>query len=102
VGRADIVVAVNVSGNLGVESDSRAPSVFQTIIVASQILMNSISSRMIEDNPPDVLIAPAVHQYLALDLFNASRIFAAGDACRAALRDGLLQAAERLENQRLD
>lgn len=101
-GRADIVVAVNVSGNLGVESETRAPSAFQTIIVASQILMNSISARMIADSPPDVLIAPAVHQYLALDLFKTSRIFAAGDACRDELRDGLLRAAERLENQRLD
>jgi NTE family protein len=101
-GKADIIVAVNVSGNSGPESDLRAPSPFQTIIVASQILMNSISSRMIEENPPDVLIAPAVHQYLALDLFKTSRIFEAGDACRDALREQLLQAAERLENQRLD
>jgi len=101
-GRADIIVAVNVSGNMGVENLTSAPSAFQTMIVASQILMNSISSRMIEENPPDILIAPAVHQYLALDLFKTSRIFAAGDACRDGLREQLLQAAERLENQRLD
>ncbi|PPD46499.1 MAG: patatin [Methylocystis sp.] len=100
-GRADIVVAVNVSGNSGVESDARAPSPIQTMIVATQILMNTISARMIEESPPDVLIAPAVHQYLALDLFKTSRIFMAGDACRDALRKGLLQAAERLEAQRL-
>jgi NTE family protein len=101
-GTADIIVAVNVSGNSGAESETRAPSPFQTIIVASQILMNSISSRMIEENPPDVLLAPGVHQYLALDLFKTSRIFAAGDACRDVLRDGLLKAAERRESQRLD
>ena len=102
VGRADIVVAVNVSGNSGPENLTRAPSPFQTMIVASQILMNSISSRMIEENPPDVLLAPAVHQYLALDLFKAERIFAAGDACRDALRAGLLKAARRFEAQRRD
>jgi NTE family protein len=101
-GRADIVVAVNVSGNFGPDTEVRAPSAFQTIIVASQIMMNAISARMIEDSPPDVLIAPAVHQYLALDLFKTARIFEAGDACRDALRDSLLKAAERLENQRLD
>lgn len=99
IGKADIVVAVNVSGNSGVE-DMRAPSPLQTMIVATQILMSAISARMIEDNPPDVLIAPDVHQYLALDLFKTKRIFAAGDACRDALREGLLRAAERLETQR--
>jgi NTE family protein len=101
-GRADIVVAVNVAGNMGPDTEIRAPSAFQTIIVASQIMMNAISARMIEESPPDVLVAPAVHQYLALDLFKTARIFEAGDACRQSLRDGLLRAAERLENQRRD
>ncbi|GLI91068.1 patatin-like phospholipase family protein [Methylocystis echinoides] len=101
-GKADIIVAVNVSGNSGAEAETRAPTAFQTMIVATQILMSSISARMIEDNPPDVLIAPAVHQYLALDIFKASRIFEAGDSCAALLRDGLLRAAGRLEAQRRD
>jgi NTE family protein len=101
IGQADIVVAVNVSGNSGVE-DNRAPTAFQTMIVATQILMSAISARKIEDNPPDVLIAPGVHQYLALDLSKAGRIFAAGDACGELLREGLLRAAERLETQRRD
>lgn len=100
-GRADIIVAVNVSGNSGVE-ETRAPTALQTVIVATQMLMGAITARMIEDNPPDVLIAPRVHQYLALDLFKAERIFAAGDACRDELRDGLLRAAELLEVQRRD
>jgi NTE family protein len=101
-GKADIIVAVNVSGNSGAESDTRAPTAFQTMIVATQILMSSLSARMLEENPPDVLIAPAVHQYLALDVFKASRIFEAGDTCRELLREGLLRAAGRLEAQRLD
>ena len=63
-------------------------------------MMNAISSRMIAERPPDVLIRPEVHQYLALDLFKASRIFAAGDACRDTLRQGLAQAALRLEAHR--
>lgn len=100
VGRADIVVAVDVSGNLGVDAGDRPPSPFETIIVASQIMMNAISSRMIAQNPPDVLVSPAVHQFLALDLSKTSRIFAAGDACRDALLDGLARAAARLDGQR--
>ncbi len=95
-GKADIIVAVNVSGNFGDESETRAPTAFQTMMVATQILTNSVSARMIEQNPPDVLIAPAVHQYLALDLFKAERIFSAGDACRDTLREGLARAAARL------
>jgi len=99
-GLADIVVAVDVSGNFGVETGKGAPSAFETMIVASQIMMNAISSRMIAERPPDVLIRPEVHQYLALDLFKAARIFAAGDACREALRNGLAQAALRLDAHR--
>lgn len=97
LGRADIIVAVNVSGNAGVEKEGGPPSPFETMIVASQIMMSAISSRMIAENPPDVLISPAVHQYLALDLFKAARIFDAGDACRAELREGLARAVARLE-----
>ncbi|MGJ0508069.1 MAG: patatin-like phospholipase family protein [Methylocystis sp.] len=101
-GKADIIIAVNVSGNSGAESETRAPTAFQTMIVATQILMNSLSARMLEDDPPDVLVVPAVHQYLALDVFKASRIFDAGDSCRDLLREGLLRAAARRETQRLD
>lgn len=97
VGRADIIVAVNVSGNAGVEKEGGPPSPFETIIVASQIMMNAISARMIAESPPDVLISPAVHQYLALDLFKAARIFDAGDACRDELREGLTRAVARLD-----
>lgn len=96
-GKADIIVAVDVSGNTGSEGKSGAPSAIQTIIVASQIMMSAITARMIADDPPEVLIRPKVHQYLALDLFKAERIFAAGDACKAELREGLKKAAARLE-----
>jgi NTE family protein len=99
-GRADIVLAVDVSGASSERARNRPPSPIETIIVASQIMMNAISERMIEESPPDVLISPAVNQYLALDLFKAKRIFAAGDACRAQVIEGLQSAAERLERQR--
>ncbi len=99
-GRADIVLAVDVSGASSGRARNRPPSPIETIIVASQIMMNAISERMIEESPPDVLISPAVNQYLALDLFKAKRIFAAGDACRAQVIEGLQSAAARLERQR--
>ncbi|WP_159728444.1 patatin-like phospholipase family protein [Methylosinus sp. Ce-a6] len=100
VGRADIVLAVDVSGSTSRRARNRPPSPLETIIVASQIMMNAISERMIQESPPDVLIAPAVNQYLALDLFKAKRIFEAGDACRARVIEGLQSAAARLERQR--
>ena len=99
-GRADIVLAVDVSGTSSGRARNRPPSPIETIIVASQIMMNAISERMIEENPPDVLISPAVNQYLALDLFKAKRIFEAADACRARVFEGLQTAAARLELQR--
>ncbi|MBU3890505.1 patatin-like phospholipase family protein [Methylosinus sporium] len=99
-GRADIVLAVDVSGAASGRPRNRPPSPIETIVVASQIMMNAISERMIEESPPDVLISPAVNQYLALDLFKAKRIFEAGDACRAQVIEGLQSAAARLSLQR--
>jgi NTE family protein len=99
-GRADIVVAVDVSGSTSVKPLGRPPSPLETIIVASQIMMNAISERMLEERPPDVLVTPAVSQYLALDLFKTRQIFAAGDACRDQVIEGLQKAAARLELQR--
>ncbi|PWB79814.1 MAG: patatin [Methylocystaceae bacterium] len=99
-GLADIVVAVDVSGSTGAKERERPPSPLETIVVASQIMMNAISERMLEERPPDVLVSPAVNQYLALDLFKAKHIFAAGDACRDQVIDGLRTAAARLELQR--
>jgi NTE family protein len=96
-GLADIVLAVDVSGTMGLDEHKGPPSPWKTIIVASQIMMNAITARMIEERPPDVLVSPAVNKYLALDLFKAPRIFAAGDACRAELIAGLDRAAARLE-----
>lgn len=99
-GLADIIVAVDVSGSTGANERERPPSPLETIIVASQIMMNAISERMLEEQPPDVLVSPAVNQYLALDVFKAKRIFAAGDACREQVAEGLEKAAARLELQR--
>jgi NTE family protein len=101
VGRADIIVAVDVSGSSNGRERGRPPSPFETIIVASQIMMNAISARMLAEQPPDVLVSPAVRQYLALDLFKAKHIFAAGDACREEVALGLRRAAARLQLQRL-
>lgn len=99
-GHADIVLAVDVSGSSIGRERGRPPSPFEAIIVASQIMMNAISERMIAEQPPDVLVTPAVNQYLALDVFKAKRIFAAGDACREQVAEGLQRAAARLERQR--
>jgi NTE family protein len=99
-GQADIVIAVDVSGTMGVDERKGHPSRLETITVASQIMMNAITTRMLEERPPEVLVSPAVNKYFALDLFKSPRIFAAGDACRGELIAGLERAALRLENQR--
>ncbi|HEY8261321.1 MAG TPA: patatin-like phospholipase family protein [Methylosinus sp.] len=100
-GKADIILAVDVSGSSNGRERGRPPSPFETIIVASQIMMNAITARMIAEQPPDVLVSPAVTQYLALDLFKAKHIFAAGDACRDEVAEGLRKAAAGLARPRL-
>lgn len=100
-GLADIVVAVDLSGAaMGKPHRKGPPSPAETFVVASQIMTNNVTARMLKDAPPDVLISPAVQHFLAIDLFKSSRIFSAGDACREQLIVRLDQAAARILDQR--
>jgi NTE family protein len=101
LGLADIVVAVDLSGSVVVKPHHKGPpSPGETLVVASQMMVNALTARMLKERAPEVLVTPPVKQFLASDIFRSSRIFAAGDACRDELIARLDMAAARILNQR--
>lgn len=98
-GLADIVVAVDLGGAVPAKTSRKAPpSPAETLVIASQMIVNNLTARMARDDPPDVHIAPAVHHFMGTDIFKSRRIFEAGDACReefAALLEAAFAAARR-------
>lgn len=98
-GRADIVLAVDVSGASQPKERGRAPSPVETMVAATQIMMSAIGERMLRERPPNILIQPPVGRFRVLDAFKAKRIFAAGDSCREQVIESL-EAAARVFAQR--
>jgi NTE family protein len=101
-GLADIIVAVDLAGVVSVKPGRKGPpSPGETLVVASQMMVNGVTARMLRDHPPDVHIAPAVNHFMATDIFKYSRILAAGDACRDEFIARFDAAAARVRRQRL-
>jgi NTE family protein len=89
-GKADIVVAVDVTGAPAAE-DARAPDAFSTLFAAAQIMQGAIVAAKLAVHPPDILLKPAVQSFGALDFFKARRIFEAAEPVKAELKRELTE-----------
>ncbi len=92
-GKADIVVAIDVTGAPSSE-DVRAPSAFSTLFAAAQIMQAAITKAKTATHPPDLLLRPDIQSFGVLDFFKAARILAAAAPAKARLKEEL---AARLE-----
>ena len=100
-GMADIIVAVDLSGSAVRKQHRKGPpSPGETLVVASQMMVNDLTARMLSERKPDVLVRPPVKQFLASSIFKSSRILAAGDACRDELIAQLDFVAAQIMSQR--
>lgn len=91
----DLVIAVDTGGGQGIANvaDRRAPDPVEAMVGASQILMGRLVQRMIERQPPGLLIRPPVEAFGGLEFARAREIMAAGDTIKDAVKR---QVAERL------
>jgi NTE family protein len=87
-GPGRFVVAIDVGGAAFV-SDPRVPEPLEAMIGASQILMSSIVQRMVERQPPDLLIRPPVERVSALDFFKAREVLAACEPVKDEIKRAL-------------
>ena len=89
-----IVMAVDTSAPATV-SDSRIPEPLEAMVGVSQILTRSIVQRMIERQPPDILIRAGVDGIGGLDFFKAQAILDASEPVKDEVKRALAQAFEQ-------
>jgi NTE family protein len=86
-----IVMAIDTSTPATV-SDSRIPGPLEALVGVSQILSRALVQRMIERQPPDILIRAGVDGIGGLDFFKAKAILDASDGVKEEVKRKLAQA----------
>ncbi|MBV1708198.1 MAG: patatin-like phospholipase family protein [Hyphomicrobiales bacterium] len=89
-GKADIIIAVDVTGG-PVEDSTRRPTAFQLMFGAAQIMAGSITAQMLKARAPDILLKPPVEGFRVLDFFKAAQIIEAAAPIVTAMRHELEQ-----------
>jgi NTE family protein len=89
-----LVMAVDASAPAS-ESETRVPSPLEAMVGGSQILMRSVVQRMIERQPPDILIRAGAEGFGGLDFFRAKAIFASAEPVKDEVKRRVSQALER-------
>lgn len=96
----DLVVAVDVVGGPKPEGENGGgsldapPSQMDSIFGAMQIGMQTITRKLLELRPPDVLIIPPIAEFQVLDFLKAPEILAASDAQRDTIKRHISEAVE--------
>lgn len=89
--RADLVVAVDVTGAPQRRADGTTPRAVELISGATQILFRAVVAEKVQRVPPDVMVRPEVGSFGTLDYFRASDIFAAAEPAKHELKNALRQ-----------
>jgi NTE family protein len=91
--RADITVAVDVTGDPQRRPGVKVPGPFEAMTGAAQLLFHSITREKLKSVAPDILVRPAVGAYGAFDYFKFAEIMQASQAAKDDLKRRL---SERL------
>ena len=89
--RADLTVAVDVTGDTKRRPGTRVPRTLEAITGATQILFHSITREKLKSAAPDIFIRPEVGAFGALDYFKVREIFRAAEPAKEALKTSLSQ-----------
>lgn len=94
-GAGRIVIACDVApGPVGGVTRG-SPSPFEAMFGAAQIMQNAITAKMLQTQPPDILLRPRVETFRALDFFRFGQILRAAETMREDIRRGLEAALAR-------
>lgn len=94
MGRADITVAVDVTGDPQRRPGTRVPRTVEAVTGATQLLFHSITREKLKSIAPDIFVRPKVGAFAALDYFRIGEIL---DAAQGAKDDLKRQLGARLE-----
>lgn len=87
-GRADLVVAVDISG---APTDERRdiPNPWECLLATVLVMGNAITAEKIKHGAPDLVVRPRVGAFRALDFLQASAILRAAEPVKAELKEKL-------------
>lgn len=94
LGPGRLVLAVDTSAAATV-SDSRVPEPLEAMVGVSQILTRALVQRMIERQPPDILIRAGGEGFGGLDFFRWQAILEAAEPAKEEVKRRLSEALER-------
>jgi NTE family protein len=97
--RADITVAIDVTGTDRKRTPGKLPNSFEVSIGGAQITLASIVKEKLKNGGPDVLIRPAVNQFAAMDFLKVKEILDESEPAKEELKRKLSDAMERLLRQ---
>jgi NTE family protein len=87
-GKADIVVAVDISGEPS-EERRDIPSPWECLVSTVLVMGNAITTEKLKHGAPDLMVRPNVGIFRTLDFFQASAILRAAEAAKAEIRAAL-------------
>ena len=87
-GRADVVVAVDISG---APTDERRdiPNPWECLLATVLVMANAITSEKVKRGAPDLIVRPNVGAFRALDFLQASAILRAAEPVKVELKEKL-------------
>ena len=91
MGRADITVAIDVTGDTQRRPGVKIPTTLEAITGSTQILFHSITREKLKTLAPDILIRPKVGAFGALDYFKIDTILEAAYPAKQELKEKLVQ-----------
>jgi NTE family protein len=86
-GKADVIVAVDVSG--GATAAQTVPDPWETVFAAITLMSHTIVTEKLKSGAPDLLVRPNIGVFRVLDFFQASAILRAAEPAKAELKERL-------------
>ena len=86
-GRADVVVAVDISGE-PMDERRDIPSPWECLATTVLVMGNAITTEKLKAGAPDLIVRPKVGSFRALDFLQASAILRASEPVKAEVRSG--------------
>jgi NTE family protein len=87
-GRADLIVAVDISGE-PTEIRRDIPSPWECLLITLLVMGGTITAEKVRHAPPDLMVRPKVGAFRTLDFLQASAILRAAQPSKAELKEKL-------------
>jgi NTE family protein len=87
-GRADVVVAVDISGE-PIDGRRDIPNPWECLLTTVLVMGNAITAEKVKHGAPDLMVRPKVGGFRTLDFLHASAILRASEPVKAELKEKL-------------